>query len=92
MHELLLAKMRSLPVFPMISDRIAPRDDLRLELSSAVEASADYRFLNEIRWFEPVPDYATMLKELKAALGLEKGAAKRKKIWNFPVLLQLHLT
>jgi hypothetical protein len=77
-HEVLLANMRGLRILPVIPDRISNSEALRTELASAIEASQDMGALTDIEWFEPVPDYQTLLKAIKLALGLEAVEPTRR--------------
>ena len=70
MHEVFLAKTRELPFYPVISERVFENPELISTLEKSVDASPRMQFLNDYQWFTPSPDYQTLLKNLREALGL----------------------
>ena len=69
-HEVLIARMRGLPVLPVVSDRIAGDSFLMSGLEESIRNSEEMRFLSDLVWFKPEPDYQAQLANLKQATGL----------------------
>ena len=69
-HEVLVAKMRGVPVYPIISERINSDPNLITELKTALNKSDEMKFLNDLQWFCPVPNYQKLLADLMVDVGL----------------------
>jgi hypothetical protein len=81
-HELLLASLRDLPIYPVVSENIYSNKELYNELLLALDASPEMRFLREYKWFLPDPDYKALLEDLKQSLGLiEAGKSPKNGIF-----------
>jgi hypothetical protein len=78
-HEVLIARMRDLPIFPVISERIHRDQSLMFKLKTVLSESEEMRFLNDLEWFIPEPDYQTLLTHLKETVGLTESAGLRKQ-------------
>lgn len=73
MHEVFLAKTRELPFYPVVSERVFENPELNSILEKSVDESPRMQFLNDYQWFTPSPDYQTLLKNLREALGLAEN-------------------
>ena len=60
----LLASLRDLPIYPVVSENIYSNKELYNELLLALDASPEMRFLREYKWFLPDPDYKALLEDL----------------------------
>jgi hypothetical protein len=69
-HELLIARMRNLPIYPVISERIYDDQKLMKDLRIELERSVDLNFLSDLKWYAPDPDYQSLLTSLKKSTGL----------------------
>lgn len=78
MHEVFLAKTRELPFYPVVSERVFENPELIGVLEKSVDESPRMQFLNDYQWFTPNPDYQTLLKNLREALGLAENVKTLK--------------
>lgn len=78
-HEVLVAKMRGIPIYPVIPERVHGDDTLKSQLESAIAESDAMKFLNDLKAFEPEPDYQSLLSGLKKAVGLTEPEGLRKQ-------------
>ena len=69
-HEVLLAKIRKLPIYPVVSEKIYEDKEQMTLLEKTLDESDEMRFLNDYQWFLPDPDYRSILENLKQSLGL----------------------
>lgn len=79
MHEVLIARMRDLPIYPVISERIHNDHNLKTELETALEGSEEMKFLYDLKLFVPEPDYQALLTSLKKTVGLTEPEGLRKQ-------------
>ena len=78
MHEMLIARMRGLPIYPVISERVYDKS-LMAELETMLERSTDMKFLLDIKWLVPDPDYQSLLTSLKKLTGLIEPEGLRRQ-------------
>ena len=78
-HELLVARMRNLPIYPVISDRIHKDQKLMQDLRAELEGSVDMNFLSDLKWYVPDPDYQSLLTSLKKSTGLVEQKRLRRQ-------------
>jgi hypothetical protein len=69
-HEVLLAKVRELPIYPVVSEKIYGDKEQMTLLEKTLDESDEMRFLNDYEWFLPDPDYRSILESLKESLRL----------------------
>jgi hypothetical protein len=67
-HQVLFARTRKLPLLPVIAPSMLATPGTLGQLQADLDATYETRLLNEINWFIPDPDYATMLEKLTAHL------------------------
>jgi len=70
MHELLIARIRNLPIYPVMSERIYKDQKLMKDLRTTLAGSVDLNILSDLKWYVPDPDYQSMLTDLKKSVGL----------------------
>ena len=81
-HELLMARIRDLPIYPLVSEGTFGDKKSLEELRFALKDSYEMNFLNDFAWFTPDPDSKIMLENLKQALGLiETGKPPKNGIF-----------
>jgi hypothetical protein len=78
-HEALVANMRNLPIYPVISEEVNNDHKLKSELEAALSESDEMKFLLDRQWFIPEPGYQELLENLKKAVGLAERDAPRKQ-------------
>lgn len=78
-HELLMARMRNLPIYPVISDRIHKDQKLMRDLRMELERSVEMNFLSDLKWYVPDPDYESLLTDLKKSTGLVEPERLRRQ-------------
>ena len=78
-HEVLVAKMREIPIYPVMPERVSGDESLNTELEAAIAESDAMKFLNDFKAFEPDPDYQALLSGLKEAVGLTEPEGSRKR-------------
>jgi len=66
--EVLLARTRQIPIFPIIPPEIEPNSDIERELRHKLDATYEMRLISETQWLRPVPDHETMMTHLISAL------------------------
>jgi len=69
-HEVLVAKMRGIPIYPVSSERVNSDAKLRSKLETALNKSDEMKFLADLQWFCPDPGYQDLLTALKKSIGL----------------------
>ncbi len=67
-REILVARTRHLPTFPILVQEVAQDSDKVKTLQQAFDKYYETRLLSELQWLKPVPDYETMLQKLVTAL------------------------
>jgi hypothetical protein len=78
-HELLIARLRKLPIYPVISERVYKNQKLIKDLQMTLETSIDLNFLSDFKWYVPHPDYQSLLTSLKKSTGLIEPERLRKQ-------------
>ncbi len=66
--EILIARTRNLPTFPIVVAEIPEASDVEREMRHALDESYEMRLLSEIQWLRPTPDYKTMVDRLVTSL------------------------
>ncbi|MCS6305782.1 MAG: toll/interleukin-1 receptor domain-containing protein [Nitrospira sp.] len=77
-HEVLVANMRKIPIYPVVSEGIYRSPDLMAELKHALAESSEMKSLLDPVWFTPEVSYETMLDDLKKAVGLDQALESRR--------------
>lgn len=77
--ELLVARMRNLPIYPVVSERIYKDQELMKDLRTELEGSVEMNFLSDLKWYVPDPDYQSLLSNLKKSTGLVEPERLRKQ-------------
>jgi|GEM_PF-3074387 len=66
--EILIARTRNLPTFPIVPAHIPEGSDVEREMRHTLDETYEMRLLSEIQWLRPVPDYDSMLEKLVSHL------------------------
>lgn len=77
-HEVLVARLRGIQIYPVISEQVLADPALSTELEQALNESTDMRSFTDIRPYAPDPTYEAMLERLKRAVGLGETAPAKK--------------
>jgi len=71
-HEVLVANLRKIPIYAVVSEDLYRNPDLMAELKIALNESSEMKPLLDLVWFTSKVNYETMLDELKKAVGLDQ--------------------
>lgn len=77
-HEVLVANMRKIPIYPVVSEDMYRRPDLMAELKNALNESSEMKSLLDPVWFTPEVSYEAMFDDLKKAVGLDQTIESRR--------------
>lgn len=77
-HEVLVANMRKIPIYPVVSEDIYRNPDLMADLKNALTESSEMKSLLDPVWFTPEVSYEAMLDDLKKAVGLDQTVESRR--------------
>lgn len=77
-HEVLVANMRKIPIYPVVSEDIHRHPDLMAELKNALNESSEMKSLLDPVWFTPEVSYEAMFDDLKKAVGLDQTIESRR--------------
>jgi TIR domain len=78
-HEVLVARLRGIPIYPVISEEVVTHPGVEAELERALNESPEMRPFADIKPYAPQPTYEAMLERLKEAVGLGQAAPAKKK-------------
>lgn len=67
-RQILFAKVRKLPILPIVPPSIADNRQALVELANAFDANYETRLIGEINWFYPNPNHETMVENLINAI------------------------
>lgn len=77
-HEVLVANLRKIPVYPVISEEVCRDPRLTAELKDALRESREMNSLLDVVWFKPEVSYEVMFDDLKKAAGLDQALEGRR--------------
>jgi hypothetical protein len=77
-HEVLVAKLRPIPIHPVVSENLRTNRTLAKELDAALLESVEMRHFADIAPYMPAPGYPDMLEQLKRAVGLGDVLEEKK--------------
>lgn len=77
-HEVLVANMRKIPLYPVVSEDTYRSPDLMAELKNALSESSEMKSLLDLVWFTPEVSYEAMLNNLKKAVDLNQDYKVRR--------------